>query len=118
DEISSMHKIYMEEKLAIDELAELLATAQEASEKLKQNCRAAQSTADIYNAKMEPGLFMVPGMRREWQDAQSTADRLRRRLNVIRAELKEAISYIADQRVEQAIERASLSHCTPHTLVK
>ena len=104
----------MEEKLAIDELAELLATAQEAPERLKQNCRAAQSTADIYKAILEPGLFMVPGMRREWQDAQFTADKLRRRLNVVRAELKEAASYIASQRAEQVIERASLSHYTPH----
>ena len=86
-----MRKIYMEEKLAIDQLAELLATAQEASERLEPNCRAAQSTADMYKAKLEPGLFMLPGMRREWQYAQSTADKLRRRLNVVRADLKQAV---------------------------
>ncbi|KAL8875271.1 MAG: hypothetical protein Q9198_006345 [Flavoplaca austrocitrina] len=113
DEISSMHKSYMEEKLAIDKLAELLATAQESSGRLKRNCDAAQATADIYKVKLEPGLSMVPGMRREWQDAQSAADRLRSRLNVVRAELKRAVSYIASQRAEQAIERASLSHYTP-----
>ncbi|KAL9619716.1 MAG: hypothetical protein Q9204_008275, partial [Flavoplaca sp. TL-2023a] len=118
DEISSRHKSYMEEKLAIDKLAELLATAQESSGRLKQNRDAAQATADIYKAKLEPGLFMVRGMSREWQDAQSTADKLRRRLNVVRAELKEAISYIAGQRAEQAIERASLSHYTPHAFGK
>ncbi|KAL9035827.1 MAG: hypothetical protein Q9180_004642 [Flavoplaca navasiana] len=117
DEISLMQQIFLEEKLAIDQLAELLATAQEASEKLKRNRDAAQATADIYKVKLEPGLFMIPGMRREWQDAQSTADKLRRRLDVIRAELKAAISYIAGQRAEQAIERASLSH-RPHTFGK
>ncbi|KAL8976335.1 MAG: hypothetical protein Q9205_007636, partial [Flavoplaca limonia] len=118
DGISSMHKSYMEEKLAIDKVAELLATAQESSGRLKRNCDAAQATADIHKMKLKPGLFMVPGMRREWHDAQSTADKLRRRLNVIRAELEDAISYIADQRAEQAIERASLSHYTLHAFGK
>lgn len=93
-----MQKIFLEEKLAIDQLAELLATAQEASEKLKRNRDAAQATADIHKMKLERGLFfMVPRMKREWQDAQSTAGKLRRRLNGVRAELKEAISYIDDQ---------------------
>ncbi|KAL8899230.1 MAG: hypothetical protein Q9192_001679 [Flavoplaca navasiana] len=110
DGIFSMHKIYLEE--AGDRPTSRAASNGPRSIR-EIEIKLLRCSIDSGHMQGEVGARSIhgTGMRGEWQDALSTADKLRGRLNVVRTELKKAILCIAGQRAEQAIEKPLY---TPH----